>query len=286
MSMSIALIKKLREETGAGMLECKKALEDHQGDYEKALSYLNSLFHEKIETLRVASKGLCHIVIKDNEAILFEVNAETDFVSKNTHFVKLIHDLGDILIDSHANYPKQALEITYGKQSVEKMIKHTANIIKENAYLRRFFRIKKDDSQVFGSYIHQGGKVVTLVILNSKHESLARDLAMQVAANSPVYLSLDSIDEQTKAYERMMYEKNHSKSDEDLFMKHLKEMTIYEQSFIKDSTKSVKEVLLSLNTDIIDFFRFELGQGIEDKLNCKLTLPCDGSMIEINPKNV
>jgi elongation factor Ts len=284
--MSIALIKKLREETGAGMLECKKALEDHQGDYKKALFDLSSLFHENIDTKRVASKGLCHIVIKDSEAILFEVNAETDFVSKNTHFVKLIHDLGDILIDSRANYPKQALEVTYGKQSVDEMIKHTASIIKENAYLRRFFRIKKDESQVFGSYIHQGGKIVTLVILNSKHETLARDLAMQVAANSPIYLSLDSIDEQTMRYERMMYEKNNHISHEALFMEHLKEMTLYEQSFIKDSTKTVKEVLLNTNTEIVDFFRFELGQGIEDKLNCKLTLPCDGSIIEITPKNV
>ena len=279
--MSIELIKKLREQTGAGMLECKKALEESNHDYEKALLSLYSKENKKIESNRVASKGLCHIVIKDNEAILFEVNAETDFVSKNSYFIKLIHDLGDILIHSKANYPKQALEVTYGKQTVLDMISYTSHIIKENAYLRRFFRIKKDQSHTFGSYIHQGGKVVTLVILNINDEILAKDLAMQVAANTPVYLSLEHIDEQTIAYEKMMLEKNQQRSDEENLNKHLSQITLYEQPFIKDLSQTVKELLKRKNADIIDFFRFELGQGIEDKLNCKLTLPCDGSIIEI-----
>ena len=279
--MSIELIKKLREETGAGMLECKKAIEESNYDYEKALVFLYNKENKKVESNRVASKGLCHIVMKENEAILFEVNAETDFVSKNSYFIKLIHDLGDILIHSKANYPKQALEVTYGKQTVLDMISYTSHIIKENAYLRRFFRVKKDYSQAFGSYVHQGGKVVTLVILNIDDEILAKDLAMQVAANTPIYLSLDLIDEQTKAYEIMMLEKNHQVSSEEALKKHLSQITLYEQSFIKDPNQTVKDVLKHKNADVIDFFRFELGQGIEDKLNCKLTLPCDGSIIEI-----
>lgn len=278
--MSIETIKKLREATGLGMLECKNALEKYHGDYEAALSFLNNQTHEKKETHRVASKGLCHVVIKNDEAILFEVNAETDFVSKNSHFIHLINDLGAIWIDSKANYPKQALEVTSGKQTASEMIMQTAHIIKENTYLRRFFRIKKDEAHMFGSYIHQGGKVVTLVILNSHHASLAKDIAMQVAAQSPIYLSIDQIDEQTMAYEKMMYDKKASSSS-DLFMNHLKEISLYEQPFIKDLSKTVKDVLMEHNTDVIDFFRFELGQGIEDKLNCKLTLPCDGSVIEI-----
>ena len=152
--MSLTLIKKLREETKAGMLECKEALEKANGEYEKAKAILESEVKELKESKRVASKGLCHIEIKDNEAILFEVNAETDFVSKNEDFKHLMSTLGKALIDSKANYPKEALKVSLGKQTVEELILYTSGIIKEKAYLRRFFRIKKSNEQSFGSYIH------------------------------------------------------------------------------------------------------------------------------------
>ncbi|TNF06795.1 MAG: translation elongation factor Ts [Bacillota bacterium] len=279
--MSLTLIKKLREETKAGMLECKNALEKASGDFEKAKELLESEVKELAKSKRVASKGLCHVEIKENEAILFEVNAETDFVSKNEDFKHLMATLGKALIESKANYPKEALKVSLGKQTVDEFILYTSGIIKENAYLRRFFRIKKSDKQSFGSYIHQGGKVVTLVILNNKNDALAKDLAMQVAANPPTYMTFDLIDEQTLAYEKMMFEKEHPQQKEEDFLKHVKSLTLYEQPFIKDSSKTVKELLRDHQIDVIDFFRFELGQGIEDKLSCRLTLPCDGSIIEI-----
>jgi elongation factor Ts len=279
--MSLTLIKKLREETKAGMLECKQALEKADNDYEKAKAILLTEIKELSASKRVASKGLCHIEIEGNEAILFEVNAETDFVAKNEDFKQMMVTIGKALISSKANYPKEALKVSLGKQTVEELILYTSGIIREKAYLRRFFRIKKTDNESFGSYIHQGGKVVTLVILNKKNEALAKDLAMQVAANPPTYMSVENIDDNTKAYEKMMYEKNHDSFTEEAFKNHLQSLTLYDQAFIKDPSKSIQSLLQEHYIDIIDFFRFELGQGIEDKLNCKLNLPCDGSLIEI-----
>ena len=279
--MSITLVKKLREETGAGILACQTALKETHGNYDDALLWIKNHTEAHEESHRVASKGLCHVLIKNNQAILFEVNAETDFVGKNEHFIGMINELGEVLIDSKANYPKEALKVTINKQSVDAYIKHVSGIIKENAYLRRFFRIIKEDNQCFGAYTHQEGKVVTLVILNKDLPELAKDIAMQVAANTPTYLSLDAIDQQTLAYEKMMFEKAHPSYDPSAFQAYLSSVTLNEQLFIKNQDITVRDLLISHQTEIIDFFRFELGQGIEDKLNCKLTLPCNGSVIEV-----
>jgi len=281
--MSINLIKKLREETGAGMLDCKKALESSNFDYEKALAFIHQNTEKSVGNSRVASKGLCRVNINNNQAILYEVNAETDFVSKNPYFTEMLDKIGHLLIESKANYPKEALLVKEGSVSVEDMIKQTAVMIKENASLRRFYRIIKKDEQGFGSYIHLGGKVVTLVILDTNNQILANDLALQVAANSPTYLSLESIDSDTLNYEKFMFEKTHGFFDQKQFDDHLKSITLHEQLFVKNDSITVSQLLTDANQKIIDFFRFEVGQGIEDKLNCKLDIPCDGSKITVTP---
>ena len=131
--MSINQIKKLREETGAGMLDCKKALEDSQNDYNQAFILLKSTTKKNDGNNRVASKGLCSVKTSKNEAILFEVNAETDFVAKNPHFTQMIDLIGSILLHSKANYPKEALGVKTGDLSIQNIINQTASVIKENA---------------------------------------------------------------------------------------------------------------------------------------------------------
>ena len=279
--MSIILVKKLREETGAGILDCQKAIKASNGNYENALNWIKEHTKEASKSSRVASKGMCHIVTKGSEAILFEVNAETDFVNKNEHFKTMMMDLGSCLIDSKAGYPKEALKVSFNKQTIDDYIKYISGIVKENVYLRRFFRIIKDDSQRFGTYIHQDGKIVTLVILNKENPEVAKNIAMQVAATAPKYLSLDTIDEQTILYEKMMYEKENDSNNDSNFHHYLSQLTLHDQHYLKNPTIHVSELLNHHQVDVIDFFRFELGQGIEDKLNCKLTLPCDGSVITI-----
>ncbi len=282
--MTLDLIKKLRETTKAGILECKKALTEAHGDYDQALTLLKNTFVAHEGNLRVASKGLCNVYVDGNQAILYEINAETDFVSKNEVFIKLLQSLAQPLIKSSANNPVDAKKVFVDGVSVDEMIKQTSSIIKENAYLRRFYRVLKDDSYGFGTYIHNGGKVVTLVILNQDHQDLARDLAMQVAANSPTYLDIKSIDQDTMNYEKFMFEKEHQTMNEAQFHKHLENISLTSQPFIKDPKMMVYEILMKHDIEVIDFFRFELGQGIDSKLSCRLDIPCDGSKITVTPQ--
>ncbi|MBU1094084.1 MAG: translation elongation factor Ts [Firmicutes bacterium] len=281
--MDMSQIKKLREETGAGMLDCKKALESSSGDYALALKSLQTTTQKSEGNSRVASKGLCSVVINQNQAILFEVNAETDFVSKNEYFVQLIQDLGPLLIQSNVTNAKDALLLKMDDLTVGQKIQQTASIIKENAQLRRFYRVIKEDTQGFGSYVHQGGKVVTLVILDQNNSQIANALAMQVTANSPLYIDPKTIDEDTINYEKFMFEKAHGALDENQFNQHLNEICLLTQDYIKNPEIKVSDLLKENKISLIDFFRFELGQGIENKLNCKLDIPCDGSSITVTP---
>lgn len=281
--MDIKLVKKLREETGAGMLECKKALEASNDDYEIALSSITANMVKVEGNTRVASKGLCSVVINENQALLFELNAETDFVAKNEHFINLVKYLGDSLIASTITNPKDALKFIIDGISVETKIEQVSGLIKEKIVLRRLYRVVKDDTQTFGTYIHQGGKVVTLIILNQGNQQVANELAMQIAANSPLYLSPIEIDSDTINYEKFMYEKNNGSFDETKFEMYLKEVSLLTQDFIKNPEIKVEQLLNSHELKVIDFFRFELGQGIENKLDCKLDIPCDGSQITVTP---
>jgi len=281
--MDTKLLKKLRDETGASFLECKKALEASGDQYEEALRILNETVKKEETSTRIASKGLTQIVILKDEAILFEVNAETDFVAKNEHFQKLIKELGEHLIRSKVNHVKDALKFEIDGVTVEEKIQRTNSIIKENAYLRRFYRVKKTKNQGFGSYMHLGGKISTLVILCDDQKEIANALAMQVAANTPLYIHPDSIDIDTMNYERFMYEKNNGQFDDNGFKNHLNEICLMTQPYIKNPNVTVGDLLKEKELEVIDFFRFELGQGIENKLNCRLDVPCDGSDITVMP---
>jgi len=281
--MDTKLLKRLREETGAGMLECKKALEKTNDNYEESLKILTETVHKTEGNARVASKGLTNIVIQGDEAILYEVNAETDFVAKNEHFQKLMKELGTYLVASKVNNVKDALKFVIDGVTVEEKIQRTSAIIKENAYLRRFYRVKKTMHQGFGSYVHLGGKISTLVILCDDQKDIANSLAMQVAANSPIYIHPDLIDQDTINYEKFMYEKTNGSFDEKKFKIHLNDLCLLTQPYIKNPSITVGDLLKEKEMDVIDFFRFELGQGIENKLNCRLDVPCDGSDITVMP---
>lgn len=281
--MDIKLLKKLRTETGAGMLECKEALAKFDDQYEDALNYILENVTKKDGNQRVASKGMCKVVIKDDEAILFEVNAETDFVTKNEHFTNLVETIGNHLIDSDVTNAKTALKVMIDDKIIEDMIQRTSGLISEQATLRRFYRVKKDKTQGFGTYTHMQGKLVTLVILNKNNKDIANQLAMQVAAMNAEYLDLDYIDEDTMNYEKFMYEKQNGSFDQQDSDHYMAQKTLLSQPWIKDQSLTVKEFINNVEIKIIDFFKFELGQGIDNKLNCRLDIPCDGSKITVTP---
>lgn len=279
--MDLAKIKTLREETGQGMLEVKKALHEANEDLDKARDILNRLIKKDAPTQRVASKGLTNVFTEGDEAILFEVNAETDFVAKHKEFIKLMDDLAQVLIKSKAITVKDALQVKLGDITVEEHIKKVGNLIKENTFLRRFHRIKKQPSHHFVTYKHLGGKLSVLLIINQVNDTLGKDIALQIASHAPKYMSYEQIDRQTIDYEKMMLEQSGEKTDEISLKKYLESVSLYNQSFIKNPDLKVKDVLNDVK--VIDFYRFELGQGIENKLNCRLDVPCDGSTITVTP---
>ncbi|HAX03265.1 MAG: translation elongation factor Ts [Tenericutes bacterium GWC2_34_14] len=278
--MNLTHIKTLREETGLGILEVKEALNQAQDDLDRARDILMSKTTKKETNQRVASKGLTSVEVSQNEAILFEVNAETDFVAKHPDFMKLMSELGKVFIHSKAITVKDALKLTLDNHTVEDEINRISNLVKEHVYLRRFHRIKKQENQHFETYKHQGGKLSVLLIYKESG-SAARDLALQITSHAPKYLSFASLDQESYNFEEMMLKKDHPNFSTDEIKENIKNMCLLDQPFIKNPDQKVSEILNGLI--IIDFYRFELGQGIENKLNCRLDIPCDGSKITVTP---
>lgn len=279
--MDMKLIKKLREETGAGMLECKKALEESNDNYEDAINYLKEHMTHQSQNHRVASKGLTKVVIKDDDAILFEVNAETDFAAKNPHFIEMLDRLSQIFILSSAKNVKEAALLQIDDKNVNEYIQYVSGLMKENLELRRFHRIKKQKIQSFGHYMHGQGKLSVLVIFDQECQAIAKEIAMIIASHQPSYISIERLDSDTLNYEKFLYEKNSDGFKS--FDEFINSKLLINLPSIYDGNLNVKELLEKHHTNIIDFYRFELGQGIEDKLNCRLDIPCDGSKITVTP---
>jgi elongation factor Ts len=281
--MSIETIKKLRAETGAGIQACKEALEQAKGDIDEAVRILKESAQAKSSGTRVASKGLCRIKDIGDEAIVFEVNAETDFAASNPHYLSLLDNLSDMLSRSDAITVKQALSVTEDERSVSTLIDSASSIVSESLTLRRFYRIRKQPDQTFGIHIHAGGKVIGLVIVKAASRGLADKLAMHVVAMTPQHVDRLSLDKETLDYERFMLEKTQGPVTDDAFLDHLKSVSLLDQNDIREPSLTVRDVLARENTEVIDFFRIETGQGIENKLNCRLDIPCDGSKITVMP---
>jgi elongation factor Ts len=281
--MSIETIKKLRAETGAGIQACKEALEQAKGDIDEAVRILKESAQAKSSGTRVASKGLCRIKDIGDEAIVFEVNAETDFAASNPHYLSLLDNLSDMLSRSDAITVKQALSVTEDERSVSTLIDSASSIVSESLALRRFYRIRKQPDQTFGIHIHAGGKVIGLVIVKAASRGLADKLAMHVVAMTPQHVDRLSLDKETLDYERFMLEKTQGPVTDDAFLDHLKSVSLLDQNDIREPSLTVRDVLARENTEVIDFFRIETGQGIENKLNCRLDIPCDGSKITVMP---
>ena len=181
-------VKELRERTGAGMLDCKKALEAVDGDMEKAIDYLREKGMSKAEKKagRIAADGLCDIKTDGNTAVIVEVNSETDFVAKNEEFINFVHHLADILLKSEVTTVEEALEIKDDEQTINEKLVALVAKIGEKISFRRFEKIVKEDNEVFGHYIHMGGKIAALVVLKGADENIAKDVAMQSAAMKPL----------------------------------------------------------------------------------------------------
>ena len=195
MAVTAQQVKELREATGAGMLDCKKALEQTNGDMEAAVTYLREKGIAKAakKADRIAAEGLCNFVVDGDIAVLYELNAETDFVAKNDKFLSLLDKVGQTILLSGATSTEEALAATVDGKTIEVLLSEATATIGEKITLRRVTRVTKQASQLFGAYRHMGGRIVSLALLNGGNEAVAKDIAMHVAAQKPLYLDQTQI---------------------------------------------------------------------------------------------
>ncbi|MCF7924382.1 MAG: translation elongation factor Ts [Candidatus Izimaplasma sp.] len=283
MAISAKLVKELRDKTGAGLMDCKKALVQNDGDLDKAVDWLREKGISKAEkkASRIAAEGIAEVKTLDNKAIIFELNCETDFVAKNDNFKALVKKISDALIASDKADTESALEIEVdGKPLKDLLLEQTATI-GEKITFRRYDLIKKTTDQVFGSYIHMGGSIASLVVLNNGDEEMARNIAMHIAASSPKYISRDDIADDFIEHEKEVLTKQalneNAESDkpkpENIIAKmvigrlnkYFKEICLLSQPYVKNPDETVKNYLKSQGASIALFKRLAVGEGIEKK---------------------
>jgi len=282
MSITASDIAKLREQTGAGMMDCKKAMEEAAGDMDAAAEILRKkgVIKAAKREDKIAAEGLTQVKTAGNIGVVLEVNSETDFVAKNEEFKKMVDEIADFLLDKKPSSLENALAEKIGDVVLNDYIINKSATIGEKISLRRFEILEKKDSDVFGPYLHMGGKISVLSILNNTtDEALARDISMQVAASFPKFLNREMVDATTLEKEKDIYAEqlraqgkpeniieNILKGKMDKFYS---EVCLLEQSFIKDEEKSITAYLAGINPEIKveKFVRFELGEGMIKKSN-------------------
>lgn len=271
-------VKSLREKTGAGMLDCKKALQESEGNIDKAIDWLKEKGIAKAAKKegRIAAEGTTKMLVDGNNAIILEVNSETDFVAKNEKFIDFINKLADSLINSPATDLEGALNVETEEGTVKDTVINAIAQIGENINFRRFRKITKSDNQVFGSYSHMGGKIACLVLLNGTNDEVAKDVAMHNAAMNPAYVKISEVPSDVLDREKEIMKEqliNEGKPADKLdgilvgkVNKFYSEVCLEEQVFIKAENKeTVKQYVESNGCEIVEAIRFEVGEGIEKK---------------------
>ncbi|EMF46357.1 Translation elongation factor Ts [Planococcus halocryophilus Or1] len=279
MAVTAQMVKELRAKTGAGMMDCKKALVQTDGDMEAAIDFLREkgLSSASKKADRIAAEGITSILVKENEAIIFEVNAETDFVAKNEGFQTLVKELGDHLITTKPATVEEANASTMSNGlTVADHISNAIAKIGEKITLRRFEIRTKTDADAFGPYLHMGGRISVLVVLeNSTDSDAARDIAMHIAALNPKYISRDEVSADEVEHERKILteqalnegkpEKIVAKMVEGRLGKYFEDICLLDQAFVKNSDQKVRDFATSTGGTVKEFIRYEVGEGIEKR---------------------
>ena len=279
--MSAAQVKELRERTGAGILDCKKALEEANGDIEKAIDILRQKGIAKAQKKqsRIAAEGLTAIYEKENKAVILEVNSETDFVSKNDKFKDLIANIGNTVLNSNAKTLEEAMELKYNDGTINDYIIAETAVIGEKLSFRRFELVEKAEDENFGIYIHLGGKISTLAVVKGGDKALAKSLAMQITAMNPKYMTEEEVPEEVKAREMSVIKEQIANEKKDItaevaekmangrLNKFFKEICLLDQEYIDDSKKNVKTFLEENKMEVLSYIRYEVGEGIEKKVD-------------------
>ena len=266
-------VKNLREKTGAGMLDCKKALDETKGNIEEAINWLREKGISKAlkKAERIAAEGLSEAVSNDTNAVIIEVNCETDFVARNEEFKTLINTIANAILNNEVKTMEDANKLVVDN---EKIVAFTAKI-GEKISFRRFEKLAKTESQEFGIYSHMGGKITSVVVIEGNNHEVAKDIAMHVAAMNPSYLVSSDIPEDVLNKEREIIKEQSmnegkpaeiaEKMVEGRIRKFFKEVCLVEQEFIKDPSLSVGNYAKNNNCSIVKMVRYEVGEGIEKR---------------------
>ncbi len=274
-------VKELREKTGAGMMDCKKALTAVNGDMEKAVDWLREHGIAKAEKKqsRIAAEGLCQILVDGNNAVVVEVNSETDFVASNEKFINFVDLLAKAILENEVNTNEDVLNLVVDGETISEKLTNLVATIGEKLSFRRFVKVTKEDGDFFGVYKHMGGKIGTLVTVNGANEEVAKDVAMQAAAMNPIAAVRSEVPEKDVLHEKEVIlteikndPKNANKPDailekmsEGRLNKFFKEIVLEEQDFIKDSSLTVGQYVSNNGGKILSMVRFAVGEGIEKR---------------------
>lgn len=273
------MVKELRETTGAGMLDCKKALTETNGNMEEAITWLREKGISKAakKQTRIAAEGLAKAKVEGNKAVIVEVNSETDFVAKNPEFTGLVDLIATAILSSNVKTVEEVMKLEVEGNTIENIIIDKTATIGEKLSFRRFELVEKEDNQVFGTYSHMGGKIVTLAVLEGTDEEVAKDVAMQAAAMSPVALTREGVPAEMVEHEREVVTeqvKNESAGKPENIIekmvngridKFYKEIVLEEQAFIKENKLTVSKYVSDNGGEIKSMVRFAVGEGIEKR---------------------
>ena len=271
------MVKELREQTGAGMLDCKKALTKTNGNMEEAVTWLREKGISKAakKQTRIAAEGLAAAKVEGNKAVIVEVNSETDFVAKNPEFTTLVDTIASAVMNSDVKTVEEAMNLEVEGTTIENLIVDKTATIGEKLSFRRFELVEKQDNQVFGTYSHMGGKIVALTVLEGEDAEVAKDVAMQIAAMRPLYLDRDSVPADRVEKEREVLTEQATNEGLDAnklpmivngrLNKFFEEVCLVDQGFIKENKMKVSKYVESKNMKILSFVRYEVGEGMEKR---------------------
>jgi len=275
--INASMVKELRETTGAGMLDCKKALEESNGNMEEAITWLREKGISKAakKQSRIAAEGLSFAKEEGNNAVIIELNSETDFVAKNEEFISLVKIIAEEILKNDVKNEDEVLALNVGDKTINDLIVEKTATIGEKLSFRRFTLLNKEDNESFGLYSHMGGKIVTLVKIDGTNNELAKDIAMHVAAMKPLYLNKENVPTEVLEKEREILKEQATNegldsSKIDMIVngrinKYYEEVCLEEQNFIKENKMKVSTYLKNNGSKVLDFIRYEVGEGMEKK---------------------
>ena len=277
MEVTAKMVKDLREASGAGMMDCKKALAETDGNMEEAMNYLREKGIAKSikKESRIAAEGLANVYEDGNTAVIIEVNSETDFVSKNEEFKTMIDTIGAALLKEKPSTIEEAKEVKTSEGTINELIIAKIAKIGEKLSLRRFEIVEKNDNENFGSYIHMGGKIAVLIKIEGGNVDVAKDVAMQAAAMKPLYVFPEDVPADVLDNERTILKEqaiNEGKPEaiaekmvEGRVKKYYKENCLNEQEFVKDNNMTIKDYLNKNDAKLVSMVRYEVGEGMEHR---------------------